>query len=553
MIALYAILPLLLGMGAATGLGAGMSALGKRAERKRTAAENAATVQTAQQIAAPVQQPEVLPPEQQAWQILFQNPAGVGAGPSEAGAGAGIMGAPPPMPPILPMKTITPEKAITWHVSKGGKLSADVALDADALRGKRDADWMGVFSNALKNAPQSIAEKDRIQYAIEAAGQMGYLPPNNRWVKYYETSPEVMSNMARAAFMRELATGTPYEVAREAVDGAYKVSPEQWNVILQDAYDLLRLSHVIVSQQEGYGLDYPVEDRNRVIYQKAASEASTMLNGWTPPKERQLGIVPPPEYTGRMKVGDLKGDALTAAQAAGYGTNDYIEAPSLKTAMDSYRETLLQEGIRGKAEVCVAGKAKEMEITLSDLEFFGGELLNMSTQINREEGFWRMWEGVKTRGAAWWQGSEYGAAAADFMDTRKSYLARFARAFGEVGVLTELDIKRAEGMLPTIYDSAALAARKMTRLAKFVAMKQRQVGDESWRLKNKPKLLTADQADAVAERIGAAYSKEAVREALDEAKAQGVDVSGIEESTLQGLPENLLDLFSPGAQPQEAK
>jgi hypothetical protein len=118
-------------------------------------------------------------------------------------------------------------------------------------------------------------------------------------------------------------------------------------------------------------------------------------------------------------------------------------------------------------------------------------------------------------------------------------------------VLTELDIKRAEGMLPTIYDSRRLAERKMARLARFVETKQRQIGDESWRLRNSPKLLTAEQADAVAEKIGAMYSKGAVEESLAEAKAQGIDTSTLKSEDLQGLPQNPLNLFT--APTQETK
>ena len=112
--------------------------------------------------------------------------------------------------------------------------------------------------------------------------------------------------------------------------------------------------------------------------------------------------------------------------------------------------------------------------------------------------------------------------------------------------VTELDsIRRAEGMLPTIWDSQALAIRKFERLKRYIAMKQRQMADESWRLQNKRNILTVEEADAIAESISAQYSAESLAEAKKAMKEAGIDTSKLDAQTLHGLPENPLELSGP--------
>jgi hypothetical protein len=128
------------------------------------------------------------------------------------------------------------------------------------------------------------------------------------------------------------------------------------------------------------------------------------------------------------------------------------------------------------------------------------ELVDMSQMINTAAGGpARIWHGMRLSGMAWWQGGgdttfyyrdssgrmysafdenipegaqiievDLGAQAAVFNDMRVSFLARFARAFGERGVLNEGDIKRAEKLLPTLFSSEAVASRKLGMLIDFI-------------------------------------------------------------------------------------
>lgn len=544
--ALQVLLPLLLGSAAAAGLGAGTSALANRAEKRRTQAGNVAVEQEANRLIQPKQQPQIETPDQ-AMQALFYGPMG---------ALPGIGLAPPTPPPVLPIKEIPSQRTVTYHIGHGGKLSADVAEDPDARAGKRRANFMQAFTGALQSAPATILPQDRVKYGIEAAIQQGYLPDSSSWIDFYEPDPAIIANAARAALLRGLGEGMNFNALRSEIDAAYPgLSKQVWDGILEEAYGSLLTANVIIAKQEGEGADLPPESQGEYIYKLAASRASDALNGYVPPKEKLYGVPAPTTPTGRQKVSDLKGEALQAVLSTGFfTTEDYVTPGNIKQAMEEYQEAEVQRGIRGQVEAATAKKVEDLKIAASDLKFFMQDLLDMSTQINTAVGPSRIFEGLLTRGAAFFQTSEYGALAADFLATRQAYLAKFARAFGEVGVLTEFDIKRAEYMLPTVYDSKRLAQRKLERLARFVEMKMQHARDEAWRLRNAPKILSVKDADRIAEQVGASYSRGALQSTLEGLKEEGVDVRGlgVNELAAGALPQNPLDLFPSGAeQPTE--
>jgi len=78
--------------------------------------------------------------------------------------------------------------------------------------------------------------------------------------------------------------------------------------------------------------------------------------------------------------------------------------------------------------------------------------------------------GLIRKGAAW---AGLDPAVKTFSDYRQSVIAPLARAIsGEVGVLTDADISRAEGLLPDIGESQAEVDRKIFNLKEAIINKR---------------------------------------------------------------------------------
>jgi len=74
--------------------------------------------------------------------------------------------------------------------------------------------------------------------------------------------------------------------------------------------------------------------------------------------------------------------------------------------------------------------------------------------------------------ANWPTGGAAAPEVADYEALRKSLIGPLARAIsGEVGVLTDRDIARAEGLLPKITDAKKLRENKIKNLEKLIAVK----------------------------------------------------------------------------------
>ena len=74
-------------------------------------------------------------------------------------------------------------------------------------------------------------------------------------------------------------------------------------------------------------------------------------------------------------------------------------------------------------------------------------------------------------------GGEINPDVADYEALRKALIGPLARAIsGEVGVLTDRDIARAEGLLPKVTDSKKLAKRKLENLRSITAAQKGVVG-----------------------------------------------------------------------------
>ena len=220
-----ALIPILAGIGISAATGAGAQALQRRATRKG----NERVMQKAQEMTAPTQQPYVSEdPIEGSQQLnqLFQS----------------VLGALPTMapiePPKLPELTIPSKYQASYNISSKGQLSAAITptADVDALRGARENDWMQSFTHFYHKAPPGT---DPTQYGIEQAGRLGYMPPDPSWMKYYDPSPEEITQRARAMFMREYSRGAGFQAARTAVDTSIPgVSLESWEAIKEEAFQL---------------------------------------------------------------------------------------------------------------------------------------------------------------------------------------------------------------------------------------------------------------------------------------------------------------------------
>ena len=519
------------------------------AERSRQAAEqripkdNAAVVSKAEQLAAPKKQASIgSTPEDAVGNVnqLFQ---------SVLSPMLGVMGmAAVTPPPQLPEIELTPQKNISYNVSSEGKLSATVSpapTDAAALRSRMDADFLKTFGQFQQTAPPG---SDPMRWALtQTIEQEGRLPSNPAWLDQMEIDPKVLVSTARSTMLREIGNGADYLQVRNIISESLpNLSYDDWEAMNQELFNLLSAGNYMSMRMHGDAEAdaVPPEERQAFLAQKAQAMASNFMQNYTPPKDRMNLLTQPTPPTGRVQVGSLPPTVQPATmEQTGLGPTDYLPGSQVGPAIGAQRQQETEETLIAQAE---AGQLKAdmvMDDKVANLENFVMELSDMSESINQSSGLWRLLEGGANRWSAWVQNDENGAIVADFMDARKSFLAMFARAFGEVGVLNEGDIARAEGTLPTIWDSQRVKDRKYARLKRFIAQKRNQLKGEAWRVGTTRKLLTIEEADKIiASKYSSGYSDEALAPAKQEMLQKGINPDEIEN--MQGLPKDPIDLFT---------
>ena len=385
-----------------------------------------------------------------------------------------------------------------------------------------------------------------MRYALmKTIEQEGRLPSNPAWLDQMEIDPKVLFNTARTTMIREIGNGEDYLQLRNAISTSAPLSYDDWEAINLELFNLLSAGNYMSMRMHGdpEADAVPAEERQAFLAQKAQAMASNFMQNYTPPKDRMNLLTQPTAPTGRSSVGSLPPTVQPGVmEQTGLGPTDYIEGSQVGPAIGAQRQQETEETLIAQAE---AGQLKvdlALENSISDLDFFVQELSDMSESINQSSGLWRLEQGVGNRWNAWTQSGENGAILSDFMAARTSFLAKFARAFGEVGVLTEFDIQRAEGMLPTIWDSTAVKDRKYARLQRFIETKRRQAKDQAWRVTNERKILSIEDANRLIESKYRTFSDEALAESRQEMLSKGVDPD-TEIENMQGLPDNPMDLF----------
>lgn len=120
----------------------------------------------------------------------------------------------------------------------------------------------------------------------------------------------------------------------------------------------------------------------------------------------------------------------------------------------------------------ISAEAEKRETKLSDVDISIDVLEKQLTEVKGRGRF----GGTIGKLLAGATGGEYATDTADYEALRKSMIGPLARAIsGEVGVLTDRDISRAEGLLPKPTDAKKLAKKKLDNLRALVNAK-RSVG-----------------------------------------------------------------------------
>lgn len=275
---------------------------------------------------------------------------------------------------------------------------------------------------------------------------------------YQGMTPEQRFNSARSWTLNRFLDSNPetIEELREGVTGQFpNLSDDDWNKIREDMFEIARA--IVMPQHAGL----PEDEAWRMASQEAA---------------QILGMDQEKFLTKSMRVSDLAPAELKEALRRGMKPSDIvapgepykaIEQQAFETGqvrtIDTARKRLIA------SERARAGTAAEIARTMLR------KVRQYAESLNTAEGWKRITGKIGMTVKGWWQTSEdkimvgdremtVGAASKQYMDWSKVLLAKMARAFGEVGVLTEFDIERAKGAIAALGTGAEVTKIKFDDL-----------------------------------------------------------------------------------------